>query len=157
MNMNSVDELIEKVVSSSQIPSRRRRLEIARDLRAHIEDFVLIARQAGHSEEEIRRLVLANFGDPQEIAQEFARVYRYERAILRVSVFLLSTLVAASFISVAVLALQASMAIGLGVPIPHVFRSRHLTFETLYLLSTATAYVGLISLEKLFDSARLGK
>lgn len=155
--MHSVDELVEKIVSSSQIPSGRRRLEIARELRAHIEDFALIAREAGHSEEEIRRLVLANFGEPQEIAQGFARVYRCERAILRVSVFLLSTLVAASFISVSVLALQASMAIGLGVPIPLIFGSRHLTLETLYLLSTATAYVGLISLEKLFDGARLGK
>jgi uncharacterized membrane protein len=155
--MYSVDELIDKVVSSSQIPSRRRKLEIARELRAHIEDFVLIAQQAGHSEEEICRLVLANFGDPQEIAREFARVYRRERVILRLSVFLLSTLVAASFISVAVLALQGSMAIGLGVPIPRVFGGHHLTLEMLYLLSTAAAYVGLISLERLFDGARLGK
>jgi hypothetical protein len=155
--MYSVDELVEKIVSSSQIPSGRRRLEVARELRAHIEDFALIAREAGHSEEEIRRLVLANFGAPQEIALEFARVYRNERAILRISVFLFSTLVAASFISIAVLALQASMAIGLGVPIPLVFGSRHLTLETLYLLSTATCYVGLTSLEKLFDRARLRK
>jgi hypothetical protein len=157
MNMHSVDELVEKIVSYSQIPSGRRRLEIARELRAHIEDFALIAREAGHSEEEIHRLVLANFGEPREIAQEFARVYRRERAILRVSAFLLSTLVAASFISAAVLALQASMAIGLGVPILRVFGSSHLTLETFYLLSTAAAYVGLISLEKLFHSARLGK
>src|SRR5437868_7365133 len=110
--MHSVDELIDKIVRSSQIPSRRRRVEIARELRAHIEDFALIARQGGYSEEEIHSLVLANFGEPHEIAQEFARVYRYERAILRVSVFLLSTLVAASFISAMVLALQAGMAIG---------------------------------------------
>src|ERR1051326_4032643 len=111
--MDAVDELIEKIVNSSQVPSGRRRSEIARELRTHIEGFVLIAQEAGHTGAEIERLVLANFGDPREIAREFAWVYRRERAILRISVFLLSTVVATSAISAAVLILQASMAIGL--------------------------------------------
>lgn len=155
--MNAVDALIERIVSSSQVPSGRRRSEIERELRTHVEDFMLIARQAGHADADIQRLVLANFGDPREIAREFAWVYRRERAIFRISVFLLATLVAASVISGAVLLVQASMAIGLGVPVPRVFGGRHLTFEVLSILATVAAYAGLISLEKLFGDGRFKK
>ncbi|MGI8741403.1 MAG: hypothetical protein ACR2NN_02310 [Bryobacteraceae bacterium] len=151
--MNAADALIDKIVSSAQIPSGRRRLEIARELRAHMEDFVLIAQQS--SDEEIQRLLLANFGDPQEIAQEFAWVYRRERAILRISVYLLSTLAAASLVSVVVLALQTSMAIGMGVPC--VLDVHHMTLETLYILFTVATYVGFISFERLFDRSRFQK
>jgi hypothetical protein len=155
--MHSANELIERIVSSAQIPSGRRRHDIAHELRAHIEDFVLIAREGGHTDEEIERLALANFGDPREIAREFAWVYRRERAIFRISVFLLSTLAAASAISAVVLALQASMAIGLGIPILRVFRGRHLMLEAIYILCTVSAYVGFIFLERLFDRDRFGK
>lgn len=155
--MYTPDDMVEKIVSSSKVPSGRRRREIARELRAHIEDFVLIAREAGHTEDEIGRLVAANFGNPREIADEFAAVYRFERAVLRISVFLLATLAASSFISTVVLGVQASMAIGLGVPVARVFAGHHLRLETFYIFCTVVAYVGLLSLEKLFDRARFGK
>jgi hypothetical protein len=155
--MYTPDDLVATIVNSSQVPSGRRRQEIARELRAHIEDFVLIAREAGHTEEEIGRLVAENFGDPREIADEFAAVYRLERAVLRASVFLLATLMATSFISTVVLGLQASMALGLGVPVTRVFAGHHLRLETFYIFCTVVAYVGLLSLEKVFARARFGK
>jgi hypothetical protein len=155
--MYIADDLIDKIVGSSQVPGGKRRQEIARELRAHIEDFVLIAREAGHTEEEIAKLVAANFGDPQEIAKEFATVYRRERAIQRVSVFLLATLASTSLISIVVLGLQASLAFSLGVPVARVFAGHHLKLETLYIFCTVAAYVGLLSLERLFDRARSPK
>lgn len=155
--MDPANELIERIVCAAQIPSGRRKREIERELRAHIEDYVLIASEAGRSEADIERMVLAAFGDPHEIARLFAWVYRRERAILRISVFLLSTLAGGGLISAVALALQTSWAIGSGVPIPRAVGGRHLTFELLYIFSTATAYMGLVSLEQLFERGRLKK
>src|SRR5207244_1265227 len=95
----------------------------------------------GCGDDEIQRLVVANFGDPRQIAQQFAWVYRRERAMLHFSVFLISTLVVAILISAAVIATQAGMAIGFGVPVLIVFGSRHTMIEALDILATVAAYV----------------
>jgi hypothetical protein len=153
--MGTTDELVEKILKASQIPSARRRKDVSRELRAHIEDFILVAAQAGYDDAEIDRLVRTNFGDPQEIANEFSRVYTRERTIFRLSVFLLSTLVAAAFACTGVFLIQAAMAAGLGISSPPL-RS-HQTIEAFYLITTAAAYVGFISLERMFDRARMEK
>jgi cytochrome bd-type quinol oxidase subunit 2 len=155
--MHSADNLIARIVSASQVPSERRRQEIVRELRAHIEDFVLIARESGRSEEEVERLVIDNFGDPSEIGRDFAAVYRRERTIQRLSVFVLATLAAGSVITTIVLGLQAGMALSLGVPVARVFGAQHLRMESLYLVCTVAAYFGLLFLEKLFDRQRFLK
>jgi hypothetical protein len=53
--------------------------------------------------------------------------------------------------------LQASMALSLGVPVARVFGGHHLKMETLYLFFTVAAYVGLLSLEQIFDRGRFPK
>jgi hypothetical protein len=145
------DDLIKNIVNSSQIPSGKRRQALLRELRSHVEDFMLGAREAGHSDDEIQRLVLANFGDPSQIARDFAWVYRHERTMLRISVFVLSTLAVSSLLSVTILAMQAGVAIGFGTSVLKVLASRHTVIEALDILSTVAAYVGFISLEKIFD------
>ena len=155
--MHIADDLIEQIVGSCQVPSGKKRLEIERELRAHVEDFVLVAREAGHSDQDIRRLLIANFGNPREIAEDFATVYRRERAIQRLSIFLLGTLTAASLISAVVLGLQAATAISLGIPVSRVFGGQHVKLETLYILCTVAAYVGVLCLEKAFDQFRMRK
>src|SRR5712691_7258942 len=97
--MCAADELIQKIVDSSHLPSGKRRQEVQRELRSHIEDFMLAGREAGREDDEIERLVLANFGDPGQIARGFAWVYRHERRMLRILVFVLSTVVLASLLS----------------------------------------------------------
>ena len=146
--------LIDEIVSSAEIPSERRRREVVRELRAHVEDFVLSARGAGHTEEEAERLVFASFGDPRQIAMQFGWVYRKQRAVLRVSVFVLSTIVVAVAIAGMVMSLQAGLAIGRGVPLLRMFSARHTMIEAADILATASAYLGLISLEKLFEGRR---
>src|SRR5579872_469542 len=155
--MRATEALIEEIVASSQIPSGKRRREVARELRSHIEDFVLVARRAGQTDDEIESLVLANFGDPRQIGLNFAWVYRRERTVLRFSVFGLCTLAVASLISAAVLAMQACAAIGFGVPILRALGTRHTMIEAVDILATAAAYVGFISLENLFDRHRFQK
>src|ERR1700730_6333587 len=155
--MQTADRFIQEIVSSSQIPSERRRKEVLRELKAHVEDFVAVSRDAGHTDEETQRLVFANFGDPQEIAKQFAWVYRRERAILHIAVFVMSTIVVASSIAVVVMTMRAGIALGLGVPLLRMFSPRHTIIEAMNMLSTAAAYVGLISLEKLFESRAFQK
>jgi len=77
--------------------------------------------------------------------------------MLRVAVFLLSTLALACMLSVAILAMQAGVAIGFGGSALRVVASRHTVIEALDILSTVAAYVGFISTEKLFDGHRFVK
>src|SRR5579872_3644637 len=102
--MRAVDELIEQIANSSQTPGKRRQ-EIQRELRTHMEDFITAAREAGRDDDEIEKLVVGSFGDPAEIARGFAWVYRRERAMVRVGVFLLSSLTVTSLMLSAILAL----------------------------------------------------
>jgi hypothetical protein len=155
--LGAVDELIDCIVNSSQLPSGKRRREIQRELRSHIEDFVVVAREAGHGQDEIEKLVLANFGDPGQIARGFAWVYRHERRRLRAFAYMLSTVLLASCLSAAILAMQAGLAFGFGRPIIKVLASRHTVIEVLDILASVAAYLGLTSLENLFQSHRFHK
>ncbi|HLY15681.1 MAG TPA: permease prefix domain 1-containing protein [Bryobacteraceae bacterium] len=148
------DRLIDEIVSAAQIPSASRRREVWRELRAHVEDFVICARNAGHTEEEAERLAVANFGDPRQIAMQLGWVYRQQRAVLRVSVFVLSAIAVAVAIAAMVMSLQAGLAIGRGVPLQRAFSARHTMIEAADILASATAWLGLISLEKLFEGRR---
>ncbi len=58
--------------------------------------------------------MLANFGDPGQIAQGFAWVYRHERRRLRAFAYTLSTVLLASCLLAAILAMQAGLAFGFG-------------------------------------------
>jgi len=163
----SADELIDGILNCSQIPPGKRRREIQRELHSHIEDFVLAARQAGHGQDEIKndeikkdeieKLVLAHFGDPGQIARGFAWVYRHERRRLRVFVYTLSTVLLASSLFAAILAIQGSLALGFGTPLMNVFASRHTVIEALDIFTSVAVYLGLISLESLFKSHPLQK
>src|SRR5579862_5242146 len=110
--MRATEELIDGIVNSSGVPSGNQRREIQRELRSHIEDFVAAASEAGRGREEIEKLVLENFGDPGQIAQGFAWVYRHERRRLRAVAFALSTLLLASGLSAAILVMQIGLALG---------------------------------------------
>ena len=149
-----VDELIDQVVNFSQIPSGKRRHEIKRELRTHIEDFITAAREAGCDEDEIERMAAARFGDPAQIGKGFAWVYRRERAVVRVGVLLLSSLAVTSLMLSAIIALQAGLALGVGNPVFRVLASRHTAIEALDILFTVTTYASLMALEELFQGNR---
>lgn len=155
--MHAANELIDGIVNSSQLPSEKQRREIQRELRSHLEDFVFSAREAGRDPDEVEKLVRANFGDPAQIAQGFAWVYRHERRRLRALAFTLSTVLLASSLLLAILAMQAGLAFGFGTPIIKVLASRHTVIEALDILASVAAYLGLISLESVFESYRFQK
>jgi hypothetical protein len=149
--------MIDRIVGAGHIPAGKRRREIQRELRAHIEDSVAAAREAGREGHEIEQLALANFGDPGQIAQGFAWVYRHERRRLRAFTYALSTVLLASSLLAAILATQAGLALGFGTPIMKTLASRHTVIEALDIVASVAAYLGLTSLESLFESHRFQK
>jgi hypothetical protein len=155
--VRAADQLIDGIVNSSRVLPGTRPWEIERELRAHIEDFVSAARAAGREPDEIERLVLANFGDPGQIARGFAWVYRHQRRRLRALVYMLSTLLLASSLLAAILAAQAGLAFGFGAPIMNAFVSRHTVIEALDIVASVAAYLGVTALESLFESHRSQK
>jgi len=155
--VRAAEELIDRIVNSSRVPPGKRRREIQRELRAHIEDFVVAAREAGRDQDEIEQLVLANFGDPGQIARGFAWVYRHERRRLRVFAYTLSTVLLASSLLAAILATQAGLAFGFGRPIMKVLLSRHTVIVALDILASVAVYLGLTSLESFFERCRFQK
>lgn len=155
--MRAAGKLIDRIVDSSQIPLGKRRREIQRELRAHIEDFVAASHEAGYEPHEIEQMALANFGDPAQIAQGFAWVYRHERRTLRACTYALSTLLLACFLLATILTTQAGLAFGLGTPIMKTLASRHTVIEALDILASVAAYLGLTSLESLFENHGLRK
>jgi hypothetical protein len=149
--MTAAERLIGEIMAASRIPFARRRRELLRELRAHVEDFASAARQSGRGEADIDRLLIERFGDPLQIARQFAWVYRRERAALHLGAFLISTLLVSIAISAAAIAMQAGMAFSIGAPVLRIFGSRHTAIEALDILATATAYIGLISLRRFFS------
>jgi hypothetical protein len=155
--VRAADELIDNIVNFSQIPSGKRRREIQLELRSHIEDFVVAEREAGRGEDEIEKLVLAHFGDPGQIAHGFAWVYRHERQRLRVFVYTLSTVLLASSLFAAILAMQTGLAFSFGTPIMKVLASWHTVIEAFDILASVAVYLGVTSLENLFESHQFQK
>jgi hypothetical protein len=150
--VRKAEELIDSIVNSSHIPSGKRRRQIQRELRSHIEDFVIAARESGRDESEIEKLLIANFGDPDQIANGFSWVYRHERRRLRALAFTLSTVLLASSLFGAILAAQTGLAFGFGTSIKKVLVSRHTVIEALDIFASVAAFLGMISLENLFKT-----
>lgn len=140
--------LVERIVLASGVPSARRRREIARELRSHIEDFTADARARSYSDSEIERMLLANFGDPERFGRNFAWVYRRERALARLAAFFATTLLVTALAAAGILAAQAGVAAGLGMSFYRTFGGHHSVIECAHILATAAAYVGILSFEK---------
>ncbi|HEY4009991.1 MAG TPA: hypothetical protein VGM11_07550 [Acidobacteriaceae bacterium] len=149
--MTVSDRLIDEIMAASRIPSEKRRREVLRELRAHVEDFVSAGRQSGRGQEEIERLLLERFGDPRQIARQFASVYRRERIALHLGGFLIATVVVSVVISAAAIPIEVGMMFGFGLPARLVFGSSHTAVVALDILASAAAYLGLLSLGRFFE------
>lgn len=155
--MSATEELIDRIVEASHMPSSRRRGDLQRELRAHIEDFVAAALEQGAAREEVERLALARFGDAAQIADGFAYVYRHERAARRLLGFVISTMVLAGLLSVGVFAIQAGITFGSGGTILNLLTSHHSAIEALDILASVAAYLALLSFKSLSQASRMQK
>jgi hypothetical protein len=141
----NAEAFIAQIVTASQITPRRRR-DVERELRAHIEDLLLHARDCGHDEREIGELVRRHFGNPSEIARAFEWVYRRERAAMRLGVFAMCTAVVAALAAAGILAAQTGVAAGFGMALS----LHHTAIEVLDILATVAVYVAMTSAARAF-------
>jgi hypothetical protein len=83
--MKSIDDLIQAVTYRFG-PDAELQQEIARELRAHLEDAVEAARRRGADERECVEEALGHFGDPDEIAEGIVQAHihssSYSRSII---------------------------------------------------------------------------
>jgi hypothetical protein len=144
--MTGADRLIEEIMAAARIPSGKRRSEVLRELRAHIEDFA--QEHSGMGGSEIERVLRERFGDPRQVAEQFAWVYRRERAAWHLGGFLLSTVVVSLIMAVTAIAIHTAIMAGFGSG--RGFNARHSASVALDILATAATYLGLISLGRFF-------
>ena len=153
--MDACDDLIRRIVSQSGIMTPRGRRDLQRELRAHLEDAIEEARSQGYDEANIPRIICDRFGDPDEIAHEFALAHRVERRaismVYSVAWLGLSMLTVAGLI----LALQLAVAVCSGMSPSNAFS--HLREEMISFGSLALGYMGLYLEERLFQNRRFIK
>ena len=155
--MSFEERLIEKVLASSGIVSARRRGEVARELRAHLEDAIEEARAAGLGEADIAQLIARRFGGPEEVARQFADVYRAERRAVYFIAFFLLAVAALIAISAFVGAVQLTVALGMGYTAYRAFPPDHLMWEIALLTGLTLGYLSLHFTSHLFKRRGLAK
>lgn len=147
--MKPEDELVRAIISQASIPSARERLELERELKAHLEDA---EEGAGTGESDAR--ICDHFGDPAEIALQFKKLHRFDRIASSVLETLLLALVSAVAIAALIGVLQFSIALCLGVE-PGV--PRRLPQQLASIFALVLGYVGMYSGDRVFENGRILK
>jgi len=139
--MTTQDILVEKILTRSGIAGRRARREIGRELACHIEDIVEEARAAGHDDPEIESILKMRFGNPDQIARQFAAVYWPERVALRVAEYSLLAAVSLSVILGFAAAAQLAAAMWVGLSAASAFSHEHMQIEAGFFVPLAMGYL----------------
>jgi hypothetical protein len=149
--MTHLDSIVTRVMLLAKLPGNKRGGELAKELRAHLDDLVDEARSQGYDDEAAARIVRMRFGEPDEIAAAFAAVYapeRWARRILQSAIlFAVSTIAVVVVIS----AVQSIAAMCTAESIVSTFRHIHL--EVFGFASIAAGYCSLYAGESLFSTS----
>jgi len=148
-------EFIRRIVTQSGVLRAKARRDLQRELQTHLEDATEEARAEGYEEGGILPGVCDRFGNPDEIAREFERTYRFERRAIfmadAVGLLSISTLAVAALI----LTFQLVVALWLGMSPSNAFP--RLRGELVAFVSLAVGYMGMYLEERLFQTHRLLK
>ena len=82
--MTHLDRMVSRVILLAKLPGNKRRREVEKELRAHLDDLAEEARSQGYDDEAAARIVRMRFGEPEEVAAAFASVYAPERLAKRI-------------------------------------------------------------------------
>jgi hypothetical protein len=148
-----LDHIVSRVVLLAKLTGNRNQCEVAKELRAHLDDLAEEMRIEGYDEEAVARIVRIRFGDPEEVAAAFASVYAPERWTRRI---LQSTILfAASALAVVVVisTVQSIAALCTAESVLSTFRDIHR--EVFGFVAIAAGYCSLYAGERLFPSSRL--
>lgn len=149
--MTHLDRIVSRVILLAKLPGSERRCEVAKELRAHLDDLAEEARSQGHDEEATARIVTMRFGEPREVAGAFASVYAPER--LTKLILQSAILVAASAVAVVVVigAVQLIAAICTATSIVSILRDVHR--EVFGFGAVTAGYCSLYAGERLFPTS----
>ncbi len=153
--MSACDDFIRRIVSRSGIVTSRARRDLERELHTHLEDAMEAARLQGCDAASVPRIVCDRFGDPDEIALQFAVAHQFERRAASIAHSLALMGIAVLMVAGLILALQLLVAICSGTPVSNAFP--HLREESIGFASLALGYMGLYLEERLFKERRLIK
>ena len=146
-----LDRIVSRVILMATLPGNKHRCEVAKELRAHLDDLAEELRSQGYDDEAAARIVRIRFGDPHEVAAAFAFVYASERWARRI---LQSTILfAASTIAVVVVisTVQSIAAMCTAGSILSTLRDIHL--EVFGFAAIAAGYCSLYAGERLFPTS----
>src|SRR5581483_4262001 len=117
--------LVNRILSASGIVGHNLRSETAREIAAHIDDIIEEERAAGRQDSEIEQLIARRFGNVDEIAREFATVYRARRATLSFVSYSLLAFISIVATSAFVYSIQYGATRWLGGSMAKVFNRSH--------------------------------
>ena len=152
-HVTHLDHIVARVIVLAKLPGNKRGCEVAKELRAHLDDLAEEVRSQGYDDEASTRIVRMRFGEPQEIAAAFASVYAPERWARRILQSII--LLAASTIAVVVVisTVQSIAAMCTAESILSTFWDIHR--EVLGFAAIAAGYCSLYAGERLFSTSRV--
>jgi hypothetical protein len=149
--MTHLDHIVSRVIFDAKLPGKKRGGEVAKELRAHLDDLAEEVRSQGYDDEAAVRIVRMRFGEPQEIAAAFASVYAPERWARQI--LLSTTLFAASVIAVAFV-LSAVQSIAAMCTAGSLLATLHNLYQEIVGFAMITAgYCSLYAGERLFPTS----
>jgi hypothetical protein len=110
-----MDHIVSRVISLAKLPGNKPGREVAKELRAHLEDLAEEVRSQGYDDEAAARIVRMRFGEPQEIAAAFASVYapeRWARQILQSAILFFASTIAVAVVVSTVQSIAAMFSAG---------------------------------------------
>jgi hypothetical protein len=146
-----LDRIVSRVMSRANLPGNKRRCEVAKELRAHLDDLAEEARSEGYDGDAIARIVRMRFGEPEEVAAAFCFVYKPERLAKRI--LQLTLLVTASTVAVIFVigTVQSIAAILTATSIASTLRDIHR--EVFGLVAIIAGYCSMYAGERLFPAS----
>jgi hypothetical protein len=147
------DHIVSRITLLGRFPGKKRGCEVAKELRAHLDDLAEEARSQGYDDEAAARIARIRFGDPQEIAAAFASVYapeRWARRILQASILFAASTVAVVLV---ISAVQSIAAMCTAQSVLSTFQNIHR--EVFGFAAVAAGYCSLYTGERLFPASRL--
>lgn len=145
-----LDHIVSQVIAVAKLPGGNRRAEVARELRAHLEDLAEEARSNGYDQAATTRIVKMRFGDPQEVAAAMASVYAGERLVkcmLQSTIMVIASIIAVSFV-IATIQLIAALCTAASIALS--FRGIH--SELLGFATLTAGYCSVYAGERLFPT-----
>jgi hypothetical protein len=148
-----LDQVVSRVILRAKFPGNKYRCEVARELRAHLDDLANEARSLGYDEAATARIVRMRFGEPQEIAAAFASVYapeRWARRILQSAILFAASIIA---VVVVISTVQSIASMCAAESILSTFRD--IDREVFGFAAVAAGYCSLYAGERLFSTSRV--